>query len=103
MGRQAGRRDGRLVWVKSDAATLRYRLAARDLERDSAKLATFETFSASMRLGAEPAAPHLTIDNRLTAATTLEDQVATLIASVSNHRAPAAVTAAQRHGDSSGP
>jgi len=93
----------RLVWVKSDAATLRYRLAARDLERDSAKLATFETFSASMRLGAEPAAPHLTIDNRLTAATTLEDQVATLIASVSNHRAPAAVTAAQRHGDSSGP
>jgi predicted kinase len=68
----------RLVWVRSDAATLRHRLAARGLERDSAKLANFSSFAASMRLGAEPAVAHLTIDNRLTAATTLEDQVAAL-------------------------
>jgi hypothetical protein len=33
-----------------------------------------------MRLGARPAAPHTAIDNRLTAAATLEDQVAALIA-----------------------
>jgi predicted kinase len=74
----------RLVWVRSDAATLRYRLAARGLERDSAKLANFGAFTASMRLGAEPAVAHLTVDNRLTAATALEDQVATLMARLSN-------------------
>jgi hypothetical protein len=32
-----------------------------------------------MRLGARPGAPHTAIDNRLTAAATLEDQVAELI------------------------
>src|SRR5579864_7681138 len=66
----------RLVWVRSDEATLRRRLAARGLARDAAKLAEFERFSASMRLGAEPAAPHLTVDNRLTAAASLGDQIA---------------------------
>jgi hypothetical protein len=34
-----------------------------------------------MRLDAEPAAPHVVIDNRLTSAAALEDQVATLTAS----------------------
>jgi predicted kinase len=75
----------RLVWVRSDAATLRHRLAVRGSERDSAKLADFGRFTARMRLDAEPAVPHLAIDNRLTSATALEDQVATLIASVTAH------------------
>jgi predicted kinase len=66
----------RLVWVRSDPATLRHRLEARGSGRDAAKLADFGTFTASMRLGTEPAAPHVTIDNRLAAAATLEDQVA---------------------------
>jgi predicted kinase len=66
----------RLVWVRSDAATLRHRLKARGSGRDAAKLADFATFTASMRLGTEPAAPHLAIDNRLTAGATLEAQVA---------------------------
>ena len=70
----------RLVWVRSDEATLRHRIAARGLARDSAKLAEFERFCASMRLGTEPAAPHLTVDNRLTAAMPLDDQIAALIA-----------------------
>ena len=69
-----------LVWVRSDAATLRHRLAVRGSGRDSAKLAGFARFTASMRLDAEPAAPHTAIDNRLTAAATLEDQVAALLA-----------------------
>jgi hypothetical protein len=34
-----------------------------------------------MRLGTEPAVPHLTIDNRLTA-TALTDQVTTLLATI---------------------
>jgi len=70
----------RLVWIRSDAATLRQRLAARGSPRDSAKLERFTAFTASMRLGAAPAAPHAVIDNRLTAAVPLADQVAALVA-----------------------
>jgi hypothetical protein len=66
----------RLVWVRSDAATLRHRLETRGSGRDAAKIADFGTFTASMRLGTESAAPHVTIDNRLAAAASLEDQVA---------------------------
>jgi len=68
-----------LVWVRSDEATLRRRLTARGLIRDAAKLAEFERFAASMRLGTEPAAPHHVVDNRLTAAVPLEEQVAALV------------------------
>jgi predicted kinase len=69
----------RLVWVRSDAATLRERLTARGSGRDTAKLADFRTFTARMRLNDPPAAPHVVIDNRRTAAATLEDQVASLV------------------------
>ncbi len=72
-----------LVWVRSDAATLRHRLAARGSGRDSAKLAGFDRFTASMRLDAEPAAPHVAIDNRLGATATLEAQVAAAAARLS--------------------
>jgi len=67
-----------LVWIRSDEATLRQRLIARGLSRDTAKLAEFERYCASMRLGTEPAAPHLTVDNRLTAAEPLSAQIAAL-------------------------
>jgi predicted kinase len=69
-----------LVWIRSDAATLRHRLAGRGLARDSAKRAAFAAFTARMRLGTEPAVPHLAIDNRLTAAASLPDQVTGLLA-----------------------
>jgi predicted kinase len=72
----------RLIWVRSDAATLRRRLTARGSGRDTAKLAGFTAFTASMRLDAEPAAPHHTIDNRLDAAATLEAQVSALVRSL---------------------
>jgi predicted kinase len=68
-----------LVWVRSDAATLRYRLEARGSGRDTEKLADFAAFTAGMRLGAEPAAPPVTIDNRRTAGASLEAQVAAAI------------------------
>jgi len=75
--------DVHMVWVRSDAATLRYRLTARGSGRDTEKLADFVAFTASMRRGAEPAAPHVAIDNRLTAGTTLEAQVAAAIEALS--------------------
>jgi predicted kinase len=68
-----------LVWVRSDAATLQHRLTARASGRDTAKLARFREFTDRMRLGAEPAAPHTTIDNRLSTAAKLADQVAGLV------------------------
>jgi predicted kinase len=72
----------RLVWIRSDADTLRRRLTDRGSERDAAKLADFGSFAASMRLGTEPAAPHVTVDNRRTAAVPLAAQVAALVASL---------------------
>ena len=70
----------RLVWVRSDVATLRHRIAARGSGRDTGKLADFATFTARMRLDDAPAVPHTVIDNRLTSPTSLEDQLAPLIA-----------------------
>ena len=72
----------RLIWVRSDAATLHRRLTARGCGRDTAKLTGFAAFTASMRLDAEPAAPHHTIDNRLDAGATLEAQVTALARSL---------------------
>jgi predicted kinase len=69
----------RLVWVRSDAATLRHRLTVRESARDSGKLAGFDQFAARMRLGTRPAAPHTEIDNRLAAARSLDDQIAALL------------------------
>jgi predicted kinase len=71
-----------LVWIRSDAATLRQRLAARGYARDAPKLERFAAYTASMRLGTAPAAPHTVIDNRLTAAAALADQIAGLVARV---------------------
>ena len=75
-----------LVWVRSDAATVHRRLTARGLERDAAKLAGFAEFTDRIRLGAEPAAAHFTVDNRLAAAAPLEAQVADLIARTERNR-----------------
>jgi predicted kinase len=72
----------RLVWVRSDAATLRQRLIDRGSGRDTAKLNDFAAFTARMRLDDRPAAPHVIIDNRLTAPEPLEAQIAQLIATV---------------------
>jgi hypothetical protein len=70
----------RLVWVRSDEATLRHRLAARGSGRDTGKLADFGAFTSRMRLDEGPAVPHAVIDNRLTAVEPLAEQVARLTA-----------------------
>ncbi|HEX6472354.1 MAG TPA: AAA family ATPase [Streptosporangiaceae bacterium] len=54
-----------LVWIHTDAATLRYRLRARGLRRDAGKLAGFGAFTEAIRPGRVPPVPHLAIDNRL--------------------------------------
>jgi predicted kinase len=73
----------RLVWVRTDEATVRARLAGRGLARDAGKLADFAGFAAGVRLGETPVAPHVTVDNRLDAATPLAAQVAALVAGMS--------------------
>jgi predicted kinase len=55
----------RLVWIRSDAATLRERLRRRGSPRDAGKLADFAAFVARMRPDVPPPGPHLEIDNRL--------------------------------------
>ena len=70
----------RLLWVRSDAATLRARLTARGSERDAGKLAGFAAFAARMQPDDPPAVPHAVIDNRLTAAAPLAEQLTALLA-----------------------
>lgn len=69
----------RLVWLRTDAQTLAQRLVQRGSGRDTGKLADFDAFASRMRLGAEPAAPHATVDNRL-GAPDLQEQVSALVA-----------------------
>ena len=77
-----------LVWIRSDAATLRRRLTARESARDAGKLAGFDAFAARIQVDAEPAVPHITIDNRLTATATLQTQVAALVRRLADRPAP---------------
>ncbi|MFC4913990.1 AAA family ATPase [Actinomadura gamaensis] len=68
----------RLVWIRSDPATLRHRLEARGLARDAGKLDAFGAFCARMRPEEPPPVPHDEIDNRLGAAVPVDRQVARL-------------------------
>ena len=73
-----------LVYVLSDAATLRARLTARGSSRDGSKLgsaASFSAFIARMTPSIPPPVPHLIIDNRESCGIPLAAQVSRVIES----------------------
>ncbi|WP_243742567.1 AAA family ATPase [Actinorugispora endophytica] len=76
--RELGGDPVHLVWVRSDAAALRHRLAGRGRARDSGKLADFDAFVARVRPGDPPPAPHAELDNTR-GAPPLADQVDALL------------------------
>ena len=55
----------RLVWLRSDRATLEQRLHRRASDRDTGKLAAFEEFLGRMAPDVPPPVPHLELDNRI--------------------------------------
>lgn len=71
-----------LVYVQSDAATLRARLLARGSARDAGKLEAFDAFIARMTPEVAPPVPHVLIDNRESAAMPLPDQVKATVATL---------------------
>jgi predicted kinase len=54
----------RLIWLRSDRATLRGRLLGRGSSRDSGKLDAFEAFLSRMTPEVPPPVPHLEVDSR---------------------------------------
>ncbi|MBR7826793.1 ATP-binding protein [Actinospica sp. MGRD01-02] len=64
-----------LVYVRSDAETLRSRLLSRGSSRDAGKLEAFDAFLARMTPDVPPPVTHVLIDNRSSAAMTLPEQV----------------------------
>ena len=68
-----------LVYVRSDAATLRSRLITRGSPRDASKLEAFEAFLARMTPDVPPPVPHLVVDNRDSADAPLKEQVGRVI------------------------
>ncbi|MFI0408563.1 AAA family ATPase [Actinomadura sp. 3N508] len=69
----------RLVWIRTDAATLRHRLERRGSPRDTGKLAAFGAFTARMRPDEPPPVPHTAVDNRLAAERSLAAQLDDLL------------------------
>lgn len=70
----------RLVWVRSDATTLRRRIERRGLRNDEGKLAEFDAFVERMRPDVPPPVPHVEVDNRVGDLDALDAQVAAALA-----------------------
>jgi predicted kinase len=64
-----------LVYVQSDADTLRSRLVSRGSPRDTEKLASFDRFLDRMTPSMPPPVPHLLVDNRVSCPIPLAAQV----------------------------
>lgn len=68
-----------LVYVRSDAETLRSRLVSRGSARDTEKLASFEAFVRRMTPSVPPPVAHLLVDNRACCPEPLDVQVDRLV------------------------
>ncbi|MBR7839852.1 AAA family ATPase, partial [Actinospica durhamensis] len=68
-----------LVYVMSDADTLRARLISRGSSRDTEKLASFDAFLKRMTPEVPPPVPHLLLDNRGGCGESLAAQVSRLV------------------------
>ncbi|WP_051451570.1 AAA family ATPase [Actinospica robiniae] len=68
-----------LVYVQSDAETLRSRLIERGSPRDTEKLASFDAFLRRMTPAVPPPVPHLLVDNRADCPIPLPVQVDRLV------------------------
>lgn len=64
-----------LLWVESDAPSMRERLTARNAGRDTWKLANWGRYLATTAVDRVPVGDFHRIDNRLTAGTPLAEQV----------------------------
>ncbi len=76
--RDLGGEPVRLVWVRSDAMTLRRRLVERGDQRDAGKLGDFAAFVARMRPEEPQPVRHVEVDNRDGAPPLAEQLVALL-------------------------
>ncbi|WP_411105551.1 AAA family ATPase [Streptomyces sp. cmx-4-9] len=64
-----------VVWVDSDASSMRERLTSRNAARDTWKLANWRQYLDSMSLDRRPVGAFHLVDNRITAMTPLAEQV----------------------------
>lgn len=65
----------RLVWVRTDAATLHRRLEERGRDQDAGKLTAFDDFVARQRPDVAPDVPHVVVDNRGDAPDSIDAQL----------------------------
>lgn len=76
---ELGGENVRLIWVKTDKETVRARLESRGFDRDTRKLENFNEFLDYMQLDSPPPVDHFAIDNRLSAAESLENQIIKIV------------------------
>jgi predicted kinase len=81
--RELGGPPVRLVWVRSDAASLRRRIEERASPRDEGKLAHFDEFVRRMRPDSEPPAVTVVVDNRVSSTTPVAVQLRDALARLS--------------------
>lgn len=71
-----------LIWIETDAETLKTRLESRNSSRDTNKLQNFEAYLDYMQIDQPPPVKHYPISNRLKERLSLDQRVATLLADI---------------------
>ncbi|APU40327.1 MULTISPECIES: AAA family ATPase [unclassified Streptomyces] len=72
-----------VVWVDSDASSMRERLTSRNAARDTWKLANWRQYLGAISLERRPVGDFHLVDNRITAMTPLAEQVESVAAALS--------------------